>query len=332
MLSCYQYHHHPLISSLLVGSVCVAFDSYAHGSFIVTPFEFFRVNAFLGIGSHYGTHNWHWYIYNGLPTVLGVHSIPFLLGSFDVAHDRRQFPERFILLTSIGFTLAVYTLLAHKEARFMLALLPMCQYIGADYLSRWSRKASRWAVWLVAIMLLVCNTIPAAYFARVHQAGTTAVMPQLAQIARDYRGPADTADAAKFLFLMPCHSTPYFSHVHRNVTMRFLTCEPNLAQTDGYVDEADRFYADPAKWLRQHLPVYPVSALPTHVVMFDVLRNQVADFLAANYRPLLSLPHMDPEGWLEMNDKRMGETVLVYERLPDKVEPVKEETVDEARV
>jgi phosphatidylinositol glycan class B len=28
------------------------------------------------------------------------------------------------------------------------------------------------------------------------------------------------------LFLTPCHATPYYSHVHRNVSMRFLDCSP----------------------------------------------------------------------------------------------------------
>lgn len=298
----------------LVGAACVALDSYAHGALIVTPLEFIRVNALQGIGSFYGTHNWHWYLTSGLPTVLGINSIPFLLAASDTIRHQRLHPERTALLISIAFTLIAYSLLAHKEFRFVLALLPMCLYIAADYLSRWSRKASGWAVWLVALVLLVGNAFPAAYLGWVHQSGTTGVMPQLAQIARDYRsGPDSTGADAKFLFLMPCHSTPYFSHVHQNVTMRFLTCEPNLAAAAAYVDEADRFYAEPAKWLRSHLPVYPVSALPTHVVLFDVLRDRVAEFLTANYRPVLSIAHKQ----METDDERVGDMVLVYERLTD---------------
>lgn len=43
------------------------------------------------------------------------------------------------------------------------------------------------------------------------------------------------------------------SYLHRNVTMRFLTCEPNLATPmDSYVDEADQFYADPDDWFRKN--------------------------------------------------------------------------------
>ncbi len=28
------------------------------------------------------------------------------------------------------------------------------------------------------------------------------------------------------LFLTPCHATPYYSHVHTNITMDFLDCSP----------------------------------------------------------------------------------------------------------
>ncbi len=52
------------------------------------------------------------------------------------------------------------------------------------------------------------------------------------------------------LFLMPCHSTPWRSHlVYPGLRARALTCEPPLgtaprsAERAAYLDEADRFYA-----------------------------------------------------------------------------------------
>lgn len=32
--------------------------------------------------------------------------------------------------------------------------------------------------------------------------------------------------ATSVLFLTPCHATPYYSHVHLPVPMRFLDCSP----------------------------------------------------------------------------------------------------------
>lgn len=62
--------------------------------------------------------------------------------------------------------------------------------------------------------------------------------------------------------------------------MRFLECPPDLGEDD-YVDEADRFYADPLHWLRTSFP-YKAS-LPTHLLLFNVLekvrRSQMRTFL-----------------------------------------------------
>lgn len=69
-----------------------------------------------------------------------------------------------------------------------------------------------------------------------------------------------------------------FSHLHVNVTTRFLTCVPNLNEVDDYVDEADTFYNNPSAWLRVNYP--PKGTLPSHIIMFDVLAPQLGDILS----------------------------------------------------
>jgi hypothetical protein len=51
------------------------------------------------------------------------------------------------------------------------------------------------------------------------QRGTEDVMYYLSKEAHDGR-------VKSVLFLMPCHSTPYYSTLHYNVPMRFLDCTP----------------------------------------------------------------------------------------------------------
>lgn len=130
-------------SSLLVGSSAVAIDSYAHGSFILTPLEFLKYNVLNEIGSFYGSHPWYWYLTTGIPTILGITTIPFLLALCESIRNRNLFPERITVISSILFTLVVYSFLPHKEFRFVLPILPMCLYLSADYLSQWSRTANR---------------------------------------------------------------------------------------------------------------------------------------------------------------------------------------------
>ncbi len=86
----------------------------------------------------------YWYLVVGLPVVLGLTTLPFLLATGETLRNRVVFPQRTVLLWSILFTLTIYSLLPHKEFRFILPILPMCLYITSDYLSRWSRKANRY--------------------------------------------------------------------------------------------------------------------------------------------------------------------------------------------
>lgn len=145
-------------------------------------------------------------------------------------------------------------------------------------------------IWIVALGLLIANIAPAAYLSLVHQKGTVEVMPHLAKIASEYKD--EDGHRAKLLFLMPCHSTPYFSHIHQNVTMRFLTCEPNFNEQNNYVDEADHFYKDPLAWYRFHIPVYPRSAMPSHLILFDNLVEKLPEVLV-DYQQIHAIPHAD---------------------------------------
>lgn len=128
------------------------------------------------------------------------------------------------------------------------------------------------------------------------------------------------------------------SHIHENVTMRFLTCEPNLQQKDNYKDEADRFYDAPMRWLHSRIPVHPLTALPTHVVLYDSLKEEISEFLT-NYKLLHQIQHVEVkrvidsqallDGWsstlgtktpnlnslLKQLQSRSGSSILVYQRL-----------------
>ncbi|XP_001864746.2 GPI mannosyltransferase 3 [Culex quinquefasciatus] len=312
-----------LLYGLIVGTATVGLDSFLHGSLLVSPYEFLRYNVLKGVGSFYGEHPWYWYANVGLPTVLGIGTLPFLFAAVETIRNRQTFKERSILLTVITFTLVIYSLLPHKEFRFILQILPLCLYVSADYLSRWSRKASGKLVWFAAIGLLVGNVLPAGYLSWVHQRGTLDVMSSLQSISRTYRDEFD--QPAKLIFLMPCHSTPYHSHVHHNTTMRFLRCEPNLNGVENYSDEADTFYSDPMGWIRKNLPVHPRSALPSHVIAFDSLEPRIKDFLSV-YRPKESFFHSD------YTTDRVGGNVVIYERFdptkPTTDLPIAQETTD----
>ncbi|XP_071237261.1 GPI mannosyltransferase 3-like [Salvelinus alpinus] len=155
-----------------------------------------------------------------------------------------------------------------------------------------------------ACALLVSNLVPALYTGLLHQRGTLDVMGHL-QTLCDNSEPS-TPPLPEVLFLMPCHSTPFYSHIHCPMKMHFLECPPDLTGDKSYVDEAERFFADPHHWLTS----FPyTSMLPTHLVFFDVLKKEVSAFLEGNrFMRSTEIFHSHvPEG-------RVGKSILVYQR------------------
>ncbi|XP_068143172.1 GPI mannosyltransferase 3 [Drosophila tropicalis] len=326
-----------LVIGVLVAALGISIDSYWHGKLIVTPYEFLKYNIFHNIGSFYGSHPWHWYFTCGLPTVLGINTVPFIFGVVETVRKSQRHPVSKQLLITILLTLIVLSTVEHKEFRFVSTLLPLCLYVTADSLSRWSYNASMTKLWATALIILLGNVVPAWYLSTIHQKGPIELMPKLRQIAQEYRDERDYR--ANILFLMPCHSTPYYSHIHENVTMRFLTCEPNLNNADNFKDEADRFFNSPVHWLKSHIPVHPPTARPTHVVLFDSLTNKISEFLT-NYKLLYSIEHAEVnqlalesqalldrwsnavgtqspnlQSYIKHLQTRTGQTIQVYQRL-----------------
>lgn len=72
------------------------------------------------------------------------------------------------------------------------------------------------------------------------------------------------------------------------------------------------------KWIRSHLPVHPVSVLPTHVVVFDSLAPKIGDFLSI-YKPVEVFFHADT-----VLTNRGGKNVILYERVNTAPKPKEE--------
>ncbi|XP_050672932.1 GPI mannosyltransferase 3 [Leptidea sinapis] len=277
---------------ILSSGVLIGLDSFMYDRLIVTPWEFFKVNIIQDISSFYGEHPWYWYLTQGLPAVLGI-SLPLVLwGILAVVRRPKEHIIGVVILTAAAFHIILHSLISHKEFRFVLPLLPMLMYLAQDVIVPWSRKAKKWQLYTLAGLLVVGNVAPAFYFGTVHQSGPLRVMPLLREEIKDNK--------TSVLFLMPCHSTPLYSHLHANITTRYLHCEPTSANT-----EAENFYNNPLSWWRSELARKQPYTL---VVMFDVLRGRLETVLA-DYELLYDVPHTElPEG-------EVSEKILVFRKL-----------------
>ncbi|XP_062998904.1 GPI mannosyltransferase 3 [Elgaria multicarinata webbii] len=276
---------------LIVLGGALVIDRIFFGKWVVVQLNFLKFNVLQNLATFYGSHPWHWYFTQGLPVALGPHLPFFIHGCFQAPKRHRVF------LVVVLWTAAIYSTLSHKEFRFIYPVLPMCMIFCGHSL----KQLKRWRKAAVSF-LLISNSLPALYTGLVHQRGALDVMGHLQELCS-----APDPEQVSVFMLMPCHSTPYYSHVHCPLQLRFLQCPPDLTGRKDYLDEADLFYASPLKWLREEFS--NATLLPSHLVLFSVLEQDISSFLASNrYEKAATFFHTHlPQG-------RIGSDILVYKR------------------
>ncbi|XP_012234980.1 GPI mannosyltransferase 3 [Linepithema humile] len=282
-------------------SISVLIDSYCYGTFVVTPWRFFQANVLRSIGNIYGKHYALWYIFVGLPVLLGLYYIPFLIAVWRIFKHSAYFHREMVMLVVIGWTLTVYSLLSHKEFRFILPLLPMLIYTSSACTHHLNVRITTFTRNSILAFLVFSNVAPGFYFSLIHQRGTLNVI-ELLRDEISYTGASST------LILTPCHATPLYSHLHVNTTVRFLTCEPNFNNTKDYIDETDKFSANPKVWLDDNYVNNKSVALPSYVIMFDKVASKVTDFLRS-YKLIAKVFHT------HLPQSKYGKYILLYKHV-----------------
>lgn len=253
-----------------------AVDSLCSGSLACSSFNFLYYNLIKNIASFYGTHGGLWYFTVGIPTVLGVHIFPFFLGCKDVITNKQGKARSVcvVLFFAILWTVVVYSMIPHKEFRFILPLLPMMLFIATVWLTDWKKQNSfGYRPIFMKVFLILGSVIPFLYCGIVHQRGTLDVMKILAE--ESTKNPSNTS----IWFLMPCHSTPLYSHLHSPVNVFFLECDPLASH-----DVADVFYKNPLDWLHDNFP--EPGEGPSHIVLFNKLYEDIEEFLLLRHYKL----------------------------------------------
>lgn len=270
-------------------------DRLFYGVWTFPPLKFLYFNLAQSLAIFYGQNDWHYYLSQGYPLLLTT-ALPFTLAGLyrALAAPSTLGPLQTRMQTQLASICIIMpsalSLISHKEVRFIYPLLPSLHILTAPVLANYFLPAvyrsSR--VYtprrLTLLFLLLTNIVIALYTTVHHASGTLNVLTYLREQHQSHsqnqpsamgaEGPGITAG-----FLMPCHSTPWRSHlVHPNIHAWALSCEPpvglNEAQKAAYVDEADQFYANPAQFLRQnmegglrhipHKPSYLSSRLAAH--------------------------------------------------------------------
>ncbi|KAH9053301.1 Alg9-like mannosyltransferase family-domain-containing protein [Lactarius vividus] len=270
-------------------------DSMYYGTPTFTPLNFLRVNA-SSVSLFYGSAPWHYYLVQALPLLAGP-ALPFVLHGAYLALTQGTRPLKLLLYTVI-WNGVVFSFAGHKEWRFLHPLVPAMHVLAARSLvslydrtsPRSSKPTSLFGIKRThASVLALLSLAPALYAALWHSSAQISVLSHLRELP-------DT-ELRSVGFLMPCHSTPAQSHLHRRIPAWRLSCEPPLhgEELSTYQDETDIFFQDPVTFLSVRFPdqvdsTFPPLARapheyawPSHLVLFGALLRErgVEDALRA---------------------------------------------------
>ncbi|XP_008551439.1 GPI mannosyltransferase 3 [Microplitis demolitor] len=267
-----------VLIGLCTFTIATAIDSYYYGKFVITPWEFFKINVLTEVASHYGVEPSYWYLLNALPVFLLVKIFILPISIYQIIKTQKINSKPVITLGIVLWTITIYSMLPHKEHRFILPLLPLLIYICTCF--EYPKSVSITMKKVVNVIMYLMNLSVLIYIAMIHQYASLQIMSYLGDEISNSTANVDV------MFLTPCHSTPFYSHVHENIPMEFLTCEPNLNNQENYQDQADIFFSNPMDWIENR---YSNSSLPKLLVMYDNLVPQIGKFLDDNYRLVVEL-------------------------------------------
>lgn len=252
-------------------------DRLMYGSWVFVPLNFLKFNFLSSGGDYYGTHPWHWYFTQGF-TVMIFTFLPLVFAGIYMSKERK-------FSGLIAWVLGIYSVLGHKEFRFVLPVLPIALMFsgyalatlgstvplrGRDSTSKRSGTSCSMKSRMAILFLIVTNLPMALYMSMVHQRGVEDVMYYLS-------GEASKGKVKNILFLMPCHATPYYSFLHHDLPMRFLDCTPS--EEKGTLDESDQFMMDPIGFVKEFAKTWSV---PSHIVIFSSQEQLLKEFLVSH--------------------------------------------------
>lgn len=277
-------------NSVTVLLVATAIDWVMVGRLTLPLVTFFYQNVVLNIASFYGGTGILYHVVQSLPILMfpvwywwGHGFAAALCPSLSSVETTA--PLR-TLARAITFSIALLSLSPHSEWRFLHPLLPQLllfvipplirQYTPDMAAGRRFTQAARQYCRLPRrpfYLILLSPIIPYLYLNIFHGAG------QVSAINALRRGEFGTTE--KVVALMPCHSTPWASHLGQ-VDGWFLSCEPPLAGIDPsqHRTEQDQFYASPVSYILDVFPTRPLpssssaetdSLLPSHIILFGCL-------------------------------------------------------------
>ncbi|KAL4724924.1 glycosylphosphatidylinositol anchor biosynthesis [Fusarium chlamydosporum] len=353
-----------ILCGSLILAMSVASDRLYFGFWTFPAYNFLNFNLSKSLAVFYGRNPWHYYIFQGLPLICTT-SLPFAVAALykPAAHavSTQQSNVLRTLAYTVFTTVGALSVISHKEVRFIYPLLPALSVLAAPYAASFftsqpnpttnnprPRPQVRNKRYL--FVALGVNIFLAGYLSFFHQPAPLNVLtylrreyerihPESVQLAQTshFSATPEKEDELFALFLMPCHSTPWRSHlIYPGLRAYALTCEPplhtepNTPERESYRDEADRFYDNPIPFLTSELfnPARPL-AVPRYVVGFEGIEPWLQEFVQTSDAQSLGLTQVRPvwkgfNGLFNEDWRRSGKMIVWDTGVYDNAPPTKE--------
>jgi phosphatidylinositol glycan class B len=213
------------------------------GRIMIPTLTFIYQNVHLSISAFYGSTSplyhltqslpillfplWYWWGQGFASCLLPFRFLPARLTTLDRPEGLR------IVARGLTFTIAIVSLSPHSEWRFLHPLLPplllfalppifqtyTASMLGCGRFTYTVRQYVRFPK-LPFYLCLYAPILPVLYLGIFHGYAQVEVMDVLRR--------GSVGEVKGLIALMPCHSTPWMSHLHQDVDAWFLTCEPPI--------------------------------------------------------------------------------------------------------
>ncbi|KAF9877366.1 Alg9-like mannosyltransferase [Colletotrichum karsti] len=300
-------------------ALSLASDRLYFGEWAFPPYTWLYFNISQSLAVFYGRNDWHYYLSQGLP-LLSIAYLPFVLISLYKPPSTPSKVRSLALKTLAGTVyvmIAALSVISHKEVRFIYPLLPILHILAAPSVTSFftttpSTKSGiprpRLRHKKLLTVALCIHALLSLFLTLLHQPAPLTVLAYLRTTYSRLNptssptvataSPANSSAELFALFLTPCHTTPWRSHLHHpSLHARALTCEPplhtapNTPERANYRDEADRFYDDPQLFMSTEL--WPAGKtrtepgrtagkrIPRYIVGFEGIEPWIAEFFAS---------------------------------------------------
>ncbi|EPY18195.1 phosphatidylinositol glycan, class B [Angomonas deanei] len=255
---------------LLVGGSAVLDRAVHYPTYVLTPYNFLYVNVVRNVSSLYGVHPWWFYFVVAFPALAGFSLVWLCLPLFlrvtttkttmyDTLNAKEKTEVKFLLFSMV-WVMAFYSLLAHKEIRFIFVVGPLSSVLAAVSLHTalqqqgpllltlpaLSRPVGKSLLRRVLVGCLLANLALFTFVGYYWQSGSN-------RLFRHIRWEQGDVRYDQLHILTNCYETPGYAALHGRVgELDTVSCDLKYNTTTGRAErtERDYFMQAPAPFIR----------------------------------------------------------------------------------